>query len=121
MSMAVRKHRGSRLRVSSQPMWLCCWCSRWLCGVVYSSSDAAELSPCAIMVSHSCVAAAGASASDLFTAVQAKGSGYAMSTDAELQFTLDTAQQTGQQSSQDGRPFLVCLLRTQDHLPDVVA
>jgi hypothetical protein len=42
--------------------------------------------------------AAGASASDLFTAVQAKGSGYAMSTDAELQFTLDTAQQTGQPS-----------------------
>jgi hypothetical protein len=97
-------------------------CSRWLCGVVYVLSDAAELSPSAIMVSHSCVAAAGASASDLFTAVQAKGSGYAMSTDAELQFTLDTAQQTGLPPliGHHGCPCLRCLLRTQDRLPGVV-
>jgi hypothetical protein len=89
---------------------------------VYVLSDAAELSPSAIMVSHSCAAAAGASASDLFTAVQAKGSGYAMSTDAELQFTLDTAQQTGLPPSigHHGRPCLRCLLRTQDRLPQAL-
>lgn len=90
--------------------------------MVYVLSAAAELGLSAIMVSHSCVAAAGAAASDLFTAVQAKGSGYAMSTDPELQFTLDTAQQTGLLSSRGrhGRPFLRCLLGTQDHLPGIL-
>lgn len=37
----------------------------------------------------------GAAASEMFTAHQAKGIGYAMSTEAELRFTVDVAQQTG--------------------------
>lgn len=32
----------------------------------------------------------------MFRAVQAKGQGYALSTEEELQFTLDVAQATGQ-------------------------
>lgn len=40
-------------------------------------------------------ALAGAAASDMFTAHQAKGVGYAMSTEAELRFSVDVAQQTG--------------------------
>jgi D-cysteine desulfhydrase family pyridoxal phosphate-dependent enzyme len=37
----------------------------------------------------------GAGAADILTAHQAKGIGYAMSTEAELQFTVDVAQHTG--------------------------
>lgn len=47
-------------------------------------------------VTHSdVITCAGGAASDIFAAHQAKGLGYAMSSEAELRFTLDVAQQTG--------------------------
>ena len=41
------------------------------------------------------VVLAGADARGLFRAVQAKGEGYAMSTESELQFTVDVSRETG--------------------------
>ena len=38
---------------------------------------------------------AGADARGLFRAIQAKGQGYALSTEEELQFTLDVSRSTG--------------------------
>ena len=46
-------------------------------------------------MTHKWVDAAGADARGLFRAVQAKGEGYAISTEAELQFTADVSRATG--------------------------
>jgi len=51
----------------------------------------------------------------MLTAHQAKGIGYAMSTEAELQFTVDVAQQTGALLAVQTRARTLCLLYTAQH------